>query len=785
MTETIFNITGMSCSACSARVERAVAVLPGIEQVQVNLLTGSMRVRYTPEQTEAEIISAVEAAGYGAVVAKGQLPSAKPEDTALRRRFVVSIGMLVPLIAVHHLWHGEISAVVQLLLALPVLWVNRKFFMNGLRGVLKGAANMDTLVALGAGAAILDGLANFYFHHRGTYYFESAAMILTLITLGKWLESRATGRTGAALEKLLALLPRTATVLQDGKQHTVPADTVQPGELVLVRPGERIPIDGIVTEGYSTANEAALTGESLPVEKSAGCAVYAGTINGNGTLQLRTQKSTAESVLAGVISLVGEAAATKAPISRVADRLSGVFVPVVVCLSLLTAACWLLAGAGAGFAVSCAIAVLVISCPCALGLATPVAIMVGMGRGAESGILFRNAEALENAHRITTILLDKTGTITTGHPQVTDIHPTPGHTQEELLLLAAALEAGSNHPLAEAVRQATTAYTPPPATHYTYHPGRGITATVDSSPCAAGNAALMQQLGIAVPTTTALETCGKTPLFFARNSELLGTLAVADQLKPEAPAAVAAMRRLGLRVLMVTGDNARTAAAIASQTGPDEVHAEALPQDKDALVHRLQAQGARVAMVGDGINDAPALTRADVGIAIGAGTDIALESADIILVRSNLQDAVGALRLSRAVLLNIRQNHFWALLYNCLAIPLAAGVLYPATGMLLPPAVAAAAMGMSSLCVVANALRLRRFNPIPPQKMNTITIHVNGMMCPHCEAHVTKAMLALPGVTACRADHKANTVTLTTSQDIPLPTLHAAITELGYEVKAN
>ncbi|MDO5471661.1 MAG: heavy metal translocating P-type ATPase [Akkermansia sp.] len=783
MMETSFQVTGMSCSACSARVERAVAALPGVECVQVNLLTGSMRVGHTAEQSAAGIIAAVEAAGYGAAESGGGAAAPRREDAVLRRRFVLSLCLLVPLMAVHHLWQGAISAMVQLLLALPVLWLNRKFFVNGLSGALRGAANMDTLVALGAGAALTDGLANFYFHHRGAYYFESAAMIVTLITLGKWLESRATGRTGAALEKLLALLPRTATVLRDGQQVSLPADAVQAGELVLVRPGERIPVDGTVVAGISAADESPLTGESLPAEKSPGCPAYAGTVNGNGTLHIRCDKPAAESALSGIISLVGEAAATKAPISRLADRLSGVFVPVVVSLAVLTAATWLLLGAGAGFGISCGIAVLVISCPCALGLATPVAIMVGTGRGAECGILFRNGEALENAHRVTAVLLDKTGTITTGHPAVTDTLPAPGHSREELLQLAADLEADSHHPLAEAVRQATTGLSPRPVERLTYIPGRGITAEAAGTPCAAGNAALMQQLGILVPDTAHQAAAGKTPLFFARGHEAVGTLAVADPPKPEAPAAIAALRRLGLRVLMITGDNARTAAAIAARAGLDEVHADALPQDKDALVRRLQSEGHRVAMVGDGINDAPALTRADVGIAIGAGTDIAMESAGVILVRSNLQDVVGALRLSRAVLRNIRQNLFWALLYNCLAIPLAAGVLYPLTGWLLHPAAAAAAMGLSSFCVVTNALRLRRFHPLPPKTMNTITINVKGMMCPHCEAHVTKALLALPGITACHADHKSGTVSLTTTGDTPVEVVCEAIKAQGYEVE--
>lgn len=770
----------MNCSACSARIERAVAGLPGVKSVQVNLLTGSMMVTDNGEVSAASIISAVEAIGYGAAESNGQVTVGRSKDHALRRRFLLSLSILLPLIFIHHLWHGEASAVVQLLLSLPILWLNRKFFINGLRGARKGSANMDTLVALGAGAAMLDGLANFYFHHRGGYYFECGAMIVTLITLGKWLETRANGRTGAAIEKLLALLPTTATVLRNGEQITVPAANVKVGEIVLVRPGERIPVDGTVTTGISAANEAALTGESLPVEKSPGSRVYAGTVNRNGALQVQTDKITADSTLAGVVALVGEAAATKAPISRVADRLASVFVPIVVCIACCTLCAWLLLGASGGFAISCAIAVLVISCPCALGLATPVAIMVGTGRGAECGILYRNGEALETAHRATTVLLDKTGTVTSGHPTVTDILPAPGHSREELLQLAASLESNSLHPLAEAMRQTCAAYTPLPVTNLTYHPGRGISATVDNIPCTAGNAAHLAAAGITTPDVDALSAAGKTPVFFARGSDFIGTLAVTDPLKPESPAAIATLKSLGLRVLMVTGDSALTAAAIAHQAGIDEVHADALPQDKDALVRRLQAEGDCVAVVGDGINDAPALTRADVGIAIGAGSDIAIESAGIILVRSNLLDTVGALRLSRAVLSNIRTNLFWALLYNCLAIPLAAGVLYPITGLLLHPAAAAAAMGMSSFCVVTNALRLRRFNPTPPLRMNSITIPVDGMMCPHCEAHVTQALLAIPGITTCHADHKAKTVTITTTGDIPMETIRHTITELGY-----
>ncbi len=641
---------------------------------------------------------------------------------------------------------------------------------------------MDTLVALGAGAAVLDGMANFYFHHRGAFYFECSAMIVTLITLGKWLESRATARTGASIEKLLCLLPHTATVLRNGEQVVCSAQAVQKGELVLVKPGERIPVDGTVTEGNSAADETALTGESLPVDKSLGSRVFAGTINGYGTLLVHTDKCATESTLADVIALVGEAAATKAPISRQADKISAVFVPIVVGISCCTLAVWLLLGASAGFAISCAIAVLVISCPCALGLATPVAIMVGTGRGAECGILFRNGTTLETAHRTTIVLLDKTGTITTGHPTVTDILPAPGHTREELLQLAATLETNSNHPLAKAVLQTTANFSPAPLSNLTYHPGRGLTATIAGTPCTAGNAIHLADSGIPTPPTDLLTNEGKTPIFFARGHELIGTLAVADPLKPEAPAAIAALHRLGLRVLMVTGDNPLTAAAVAQRAGVDEVHANTLPRDKDSLIRSLQTTGERVTMVGDGINDAPALTRADTGIALGAGTDIAIESAGLILTRSNLMDVVGALRLSRAVINNIRQNYFWALFYNSLAIPLAAGALYPFTGLALHPAAAAAAMGLSSLCVVTNALRLRRFSPTPPDYMKNITIHVEGMMCPHCEAHVSKALLAIPGITACKADFMAKTVTITSSCDIAMEIIRRTISEQGYTV---
>lgn len=781
--EESFVITGMSCSACSAHVERAVGQLAGIESVQVNLLTGTMKVRFHEPQNAANIIRAVEAAGYGAKAGHASSPP-QSQTAILKKRFTYSAALLLPLVAVHHLWHGPASAMVQLLLTQPILWLNRKFFIAGTKSVMSGAANMDTLVALGATTAMADGIANFFLHHRGAFYFESAAMILTFITLGKWLETRATGRTGKALEKLLTLMPQTATVLKEDGAVTIAADGVQAGDTLLIRAGERIPTDGTVLAGCSTADEAALTGESMPAEKTPGCSVYAGSINGNGVLTVRADKTRAESAISDIIRLVGEASATKAPIARIADRISAVFVPVVVSIAIVTAAAWILAGAGLAFAVSSAIAVLVISCPCALGLATPVAIMVGTGRGAESGILFRNGSALETLHSARAILLDKTGTLTQGTPQVAEVIPAEGATEAELMQLAVSLESAGNHPLAAAIVQAGTGIPPQTASKHTYIPGRGITAQINGTLCAAGNALLMQELGVNIPQHCGEQAAaaGKTPLYFSRGKEYVGLITLADTLKPDSHAAVAELQTMGCRVIMLTGDNTRTAQAIAQQAGITEVHADLLPQDKEACVRRLQHAGLTVAMVGDGINDAPALTRADVGIAIGAGTDVALESAGVILVRNTLTDVVGAIRLSHAVIRNIKQNFFWALFYNSLAIPLAAGVLYPLLGWQLHPAVAAAAMGLSSLCVVTNALRLRHFPITPPQKMNTITISVDGMMCPHCEAHVTKALLAIAGVVDCKADHKAKRVTLTLSKEIPLAELHATIRAQGYQV---
>ncbi len=778
-----FCITGMSCSACSARVEKAVGKLDGVQQVQVNLLTGSMRVRHDERQTKQSIIHAVEAAGYGARESKGTATQ-PTENGGLKKRFIYSAALLLPLVALHHLWHSLPSALFQLLLALPILWINRKFFINGSRNLLKGSANMDTLVAMGAAAAMADGLVNFALHHRSVFYFESAAMILTLITFGKWLESRATGRTSSALTRLLSLLPQTATLLKGENTQIIPAEAVQPGDTLLIRAGERIPADATVLEGCSAADESTLTGESLPVEKHPGCKVYAGSINGNGVLQVRADKTREQSALSDIIRLVSEASSTKAPIARAADRISAVFVPVVMAISAVTAVVWLAAGATPSFALSNAIAVLVISCPCALGLATPVAIMVGTGKGAEAGVLFRSGTALETLHKASCILLDKTGTLTCGKPQVTDLQPAEGIRNEDLLQTAVSLESAGNHPLAAAIMQAGKGISPQVVTRHTYLPGRGITADIAGETCAAGNAALMRELGINIPLEAGPELAaqGKTPLYFARGAQFIGLIAVADSLKEDSCDAIAALRQLGCRICMITGDHARTAQVVAAQCGISEVLAELQPQDKEACVRQMQKEGHIVAMVGDGINDAPALMRADVGIAIGAGTDIAKESASVILVRNSLHDVISAIRLSHSVIRSIRQNLFWALLYNCLAIPLAAGVFYPLLGWQLHPAVAAAAMGLSSLCVVMNSLRLRHFPMNQPQAMDTIIIKVEGMMCPHCEAHVTKTLSAIPGVAACKASHQEKNVILTVNRQIPLATFHSAIQSLGYTV---
>lgn len=790
-----FQVTGMSCAACSARVEQAVCRVDGVQGVQVNLLTRSMALEAEDERVP-EIIAAVTAAGYGASLATGDAvnePNARADEARpVLRRFLCSLVFLLPLVVLCHAGQGAWAEIGCWVLLVPIVVFNRAFFLRGTKGLLCGAPNMDTLVAMGASAAMVYSAADALWLHGGHSYVESAGMILTLITFGKWLEARATGQTGSALRQLRALLPDRAHVLRGGAFVEIPAAEVAAGELLLVKPGERVAADGVVEEGCSSIDESAFTGESLPVEKSIGSKVCAGTVNGNGALRVRVEKTRGESALAGIIQLVGEAAASKAPIARLADRVSGVFVPAVLLLAALTAAVWRVCGAPWETAVGCAIAVLVISCPCALGLATPVAIMVGAGKGAEQGLLFRSGAVLEAARRVRAVLLDKTGTMTEGHPVVTDVAVAEGD-ETALLALAAALETGSNHPLAEAVTAAARerGVAAPPAENVRYFAGRGVQAEVGGVLCSAGNAAFLAEQGAAVETSRAesLSAQGKTPLFFARGKEYVGMLAVADPVRPSSAAAVQALQAAGLRVLMVTGDNARTAAAVAAQAGITEVVSGALPQDKAAKVRALQDEGLAVAVVGDGINDAPALTAAEVGMAIGTGTDVALSSAGVILLRSDLRDVVAAFRLSRAVIRTIRQNLFWAFFYNALAIPLAAGVYAPLFGWYLTPSVAAAAMSLSSFCVVMNALRLKRLDlslseqPRHEQQMKTITIKVEGMMCPHCERHLTEALLALPQVENCTASHKDKNAVLTLTAPVESAELEAAVTKAGYTFK--
>lgn len=704
--ERIFQVTGMSCAGCAARVEKSVSALPGVSKVQVNLLAKSMKVS-AEGVSDAEIAAAVQRIGFHA---EAEQPAAPPRPTPQAaspgKRAAYSALLLAPLAAAHFsLPHGALSAWVQLALALPIVWLNRAYFTKGIKALRHGGPSMDTLVALGAGVALADGLAHLALHTPGAVFFESVGMILAFVSIGKWLESRATRHTGHAIERLSSLLPDTATVLRGGEEEVVPAATLRPGDQVLVRPGERISADGSVLAGASAADEAALTGESMPVEKAPGAHVFAGTVNQHGSLRIRVTCARADCALSGVIRLVRDAAADKAPMARLADRVAAVFVPLVLGLACLTAIIWAAAGESWDFALARAVAVLVISCPCALGLATPVAIMAGAGRGAEEGILFRSGAAMEAAGRTDCVLMDKTGTLTLGEPSVTDVLP-QGISREELLQLAAALEADANHPLAKAIRK--IAPTPLYAAGHTYLPGRGVCATVQGAPCAAGNAAYMHELGVEVQESRALMEEGKTLIHIARAGQWAGSLAIADTPHPTAAAAVQALRALGLSVSMLTGDATRTARAIAAQVGIDSVHAEMQPADKEALVRQFQSKNHRVAMVGDGINDAPALTRADVGIAIGAGTDVAIESADIILMHSDPMDIPRAIRLSRAILRKIRQNLFLAFIYNILAIPLAAGVFYHPFGILLPPAVSALAMGLSSLSVTLNAWQISK-----------------------------------------------------------------------------
>lgn len=851
-----YNVTGMSCAACSARVEKAVKKVPGVTSCSVSLLTNSMGVEGTA--SPAAILSAVQEAGYGA--SPKNVSASKASDAStdldaladhetpkLKRRLIASLGFLLVLMYFsmgHMMWGWPLPhwfdgnhvamGLVQLLLAGIVMVINQKFFINGFKGLIHGAPNMDTLVALGSMASFvwstyalfamtraqMDGNDALVMHYMMEFYFESAAMILTLITVGKMLEARSKGKTTDALKSLMKLAPKTATLVRDGAEVTVAIADVQKGDVFVVRPGENIPVDGVVLEGTSAVNESALTGESIPVDKAVGDKVSAATTNQSGFLRCEATRVGEDTTLAQIIKMVSDAAATKAPIAKIADTVSGFFVPAVISIAVVTTIVWLLLGHELGYALARGISVLVISCPCALGLATPVAIMVGNGLGAKNGILFKTAASLEAAGRTQIVALDKTGTITEGAPRVTDLLPAEGVTETELLTLAAALESRSEHPLAKAVLAdaEAKAITPPEVTDFAALPGNGLAAKLDGMDIYAGNAAFIQTK-LPLPAALAqqaekLAAEGKTPLFFGGAGRLLGVIAVADTIKEDSPEAIRQLQGMGIRVVMLTGDNQRTADAIGRQAGVDEVIAGVLPDGKEAVIRQLQASG-KVAMVGDGINDAPALTRADTGIAIGAGTDVAIDAADVVLMNSKLSDVPAAIRLSRATLRNIHENLFWAFIYNIIGIPLAAGLFIP-FGLTLNPMFGAAAMSLSSFCVVSNALRLNLFDlhstrhdhktaspaaaPVQSAAENNKksdaeapevktedhtmkkTLKVEGMMCGHCEARVKKALEALPEVDEAVVSHEAGTAIVTLNAEVADDVLKNAVEAQDYKV---
>ena len=851
-----YNVTGMSCAACSARVEKAVKKVPGVTSCSVSLLTNSMGVEGTA--SPAAILSAVQEAGYGASPKNASASKtsdastdldalADHETPKLKRRLIASLGFLLVLMYFsmgHMMWGWPLPhwfdgnhvamGLVQLLLAGIVMVINQKFFINGFKGLIHGAPNMDTLVALGSMASFVwstyalfamtraqvDGSDELVMHYMMEFYFESAAMILTLITVGKMLEARSKGKTTDALKSLMKLAPKTATLVRDGAEVTVAIADVQKGDVFVVRPGENIPVDGVVLEGTSAVNESALTGESIPVDKAVGDKVSAATTNQSGFLRCEATRVGEDTTLAQIIKMVSDAAATKAPIAKIADTVSGFFVPAVISIAVVTTIVWLLLGHELGYALARGISVLVISCPCALGLATPVAIMVGNGLGAKNGILFKTAASLEAAGRTQIVALDKTGTITEGAPRVTDLLPAEGVTETELLTLAAALESRSEHPLAKAVLAdaEAKAITPPEVTDFAALPGNGLAAKLDGMDIYAGNAAFIQTK-LTLPAALAqqaekLAAEGKTPLFFGGAGRLLGVIAVADTIKEDSPEAIRQLQNMGIRVVMLTGDNQRTADAIGRQAGVDEVIAGVLPDGKEAVIRQLQASG-KVAMVGDGINDAPALTRADTGIAIGAGTDVAIDAADVVLMNSKLSDVPAAIRLSRATLRNIHENLFWAFIYNIIGIPLAAGLFIP-FGLTLNPMFGAAAMSLSSFCVVSNALRLNLFDlhstrhdhktaspaaaPVQSAAENNKksdaeapevktedhtmkkTLKVEGMMCGHCEARVKKALEALPEVDEAVVSHEAGTAIVTLNAEVADDVLKNAVEAQDYKV---
>ena len=835
-----YSVTGMSCAACSARVEKAVSKVPGVTSCSVSLLTNSMGVEGTA--SAADIIAAVEEAGYGASE-KGTADTKKTsssiaeqeemlkdkETPRMKRRLIASLCFLVPLMYVsmgHMMWGWWLPPVlsenhvaiglVQLLLTTIVMVINQKFFISGFKSLLHRAPNMDTLVALGAGASYvystyaLFAMTDAQMHqnmdavmtYMHEFYFESAAMILTLITVGKMLEARSKGRTTDALKSLMKLAPKAATVVRNGKETEVSIDQVRIGDIFIVRPGENIPVDGIVLEGSSAVNESALTGESIPVDKKPGDPVSAATLNHSGFIKCEATRVGEDTTLSQIIQMVSDAAATKAPIAKVADRVSGVFVPAVIAISIVTIAVWLIAGQSIGFALARGISVLVISCPCALGLATPVAIMVGNGMGAKHGIMFKTAVSLEETGKTEIVALDKTGTITRGEPRVTDMIPAPGVSEQELLSLACALEKKSEHPLARAVlvrAEECGIGQEMEVSDFTAVPGNGLSGRIGKDVINGGNLKFISKSTEVSPDVEErakkLADDGRTPLFFSRNGKLLGIIAVADVIKEDSPQAVKELRDMGIRVVMLTGDNERTANAIGKQAGVDEVIAGVMPEGKESVIRSLKKKG-KVAMVGDGINDAPALTRADIGIAIGAGTDIAIDAADVVLMKSRLSDVPAAIRMSRATLRNIHENLFWAFFYNAIGIPLAAGVWIPLFGWKLNPMFGAAAMSLSSFCVVTNALRLNMFKMYDASRDKKINkrhrkqevtemkkiMKIEGMMCGHCEARVKKVLEALPQVDEAIVSHEKGTAEVTLNAEVPDDVLKKAVEDQDYKV---
>ena len=825
-----YNVTGMSCAACVARVEKAVNKVPGVTGCSVSLLTNAMGVEGTA--SEADIIRAVEEAGYGASVKGAEKAAAPASDDALadretpvlKRRLCFSLGFLAVLMYIsmgHVMWGWPVPQVLsrnpvaiglaQLLLTGIVMVINQKFFVSGFKSLFHGAPNMDTLVALGSAASFLYscyalfamtdaqalGQMEHARHFLHEFYFESAAMILTLITVGKMLEARSKGKTTDALKSLMKLAPQTATLLRDGHEETVAIDQVQVGDVFVVRPGENIPVDGVVLEGHTAVNESALTGESIPVDKQEGDQVSAATVNQSGYIRCRAARVGQDTTLSQIIKMVSDAAATKAPIAKVADKVSGVFVPAVMGIALVTTLVWLLLGESFGNALARGISVLVISCPCALGLATPVAIMVGNGVGAKNGILFKTAVSLEESGKTQIVALDKTGTITMGEPRVTDVLPAGNADEDVLLRAACALESRSEHPLAKAVMRyaGEKSIAPEAISDFEALPGNGLRAKLAGVELLGGNLNyISQQCAVDEDVRRQAEALageGKTPLYFSQNGQLLGVIAVADAMKQDSPEAIRQLKNMGIRVVMLTGDNQRTADAVGKQAGVDEVIAGVLPQGKEQIIRQLKQKG-RVAMVGDGINDAPALTRADIGIAIGAGTDVAIDSADVVLMNSSLMDVPAAIRLSRATLKNIHQNLFWAFFYNSIGIPLAAGVFISLLGWKLNPMFGAAAMSLSSFCVVSNALRLNFFNIRSDRhdhkarqrkrKVLTRTMTIEGMMCPHCEKRVRKALEALPQVDSAEPSFESGTCVVTLNAKVADEVLKAAVEEEDYPV---